>query len=116
MNGRRLSIPSAQLRPGDVVGLTSRGKKAARIEGALDGIDARGLPGWLTLNKEAQTGEITSQPAREELTLPIQEQLIVELYSRYCSWPTPAPCPPPRHEGERRLSEVLVDSHLRSAI
>jgi len=82
VNGRRLSIPSAQLRPGDVVGLTPRGKKAARIEGALDTVDARSLPGWLTLNKEAQTGEITALPAREELTLPIQEQLIVELYSR----------------------------------
>ena len=82
VNGRRLSIPSAQLRPGDVVGLTPRGKKAARIEGALDTVDARALPGWLTLNKEAQTGEVTAQPAREELTLPIQEQLIVELYSR----------------------------------
>ena len=80
--GRQLSIPSAQLRPGDVVGLTPRGKKAARIEGALDTVDARSLPGWLTLNKEAQTGEVTAQPAREELTLPIQEQLIVELYSR----------------------------------
>ena len=81
-NGRRLSIPSAQLRPGDVVGLTPRGKKAARIEGALATVDARSLPGWLTLHKEAQTGEVTAQPAREELTLPIQEQLIVELYSR----------------------------------
>jgi len=82
VNGRRLSIPSAQLRPGDVVGLTERGGKAARIEGALDGVDARALPGWLSLNKEAKTGEVVSQPAREELTLPIQEQLIVELYSR----------------------------------
>ena len=82
VNGRRLSIPSARVKKGDVIALTPRGKKAARIEGALQAIDARGLPAWLSVDKDQKTGEIIGDPAREEITLPIQEQLIVELYSR----------------------------------
>ena len=82
VNGRRLSIPSALVRKGDVIALTERGKKAARIEEALQAVDARGLPAWLQLDKDQKTGEIVGDPAREEITLPIQEQLIVELYSR----------------------------------
>ena len=82
VNGRRMSIPSARVRKGDVIGLTERGKKAARIEEALQVIDARGLPSWLSLDLDKKEGEIVGDPAREEITLPIQEQLIVELYSR----------------------------------
>jgi small subunit ribosomal protein S4 len=82
VNGRRLSIPSARVKKGDVVALTERGKKAARIEEALAAVDARGLPAWLAVDKDQKTGEIIGEPAREEITLPIQEQLIVELYSR----------------------------------
>jgi small subunit ribosomal protein S4 len=82
VNGRRLSIPSARVKKGDVVALTERGKKAARIEEALAAVDARGLPAWLAVDKDQKTGEIIGDPAREEITLPIQEQLIVELYSR----------------------------------
>jgi len=82
VNGRRLSIPSARVRKGDVIGLTERGKKAARIEGALSTIDARSLPSWLSLDLDKKEGEIIGDPVREEMTLPIQEQLIVELYSR----------------------------------
>ena len=82
VNGRRMSIPSARVRKGDVIGLTERGKKAARIEEALQAIDARGLPSWLSLDIDKKVGEIVGDPAREEITLPIQEQLIVELYSR----------------------------------
>jgi small subunit ribosomal protein S4 len=82
VNGRRLSIPSARVKKGDVIGLTERGKKAARIEGALATIDARSLPSWLSLDIDKKQGEILGDPVREEMTLPIQEQLIVELYSR----------------------------------
>ena len=82
VNGRRLSIPSARVKKGDVIALTERGKKAARIEEALQNVDARGLPAWLEIDKDKKTGEVIGNPAREEITLPIQEQLIVELYSR----------------------------------
>ena len=83
LNGRRLTIPSARVRENDVIGLTERGKKAARIEGALDTADARTLPAWLSLDKEAKAGQIVGRPAREEITIPIQEQLIIELYSSH---------------------------------
>ncbi len=82
VNGRRVSIPSARVRKGDVIALTERGKQAARIEEALQNVDARTLPAWLSIDKDQKRGEIVGDPAREELTLPIQEQLIVELYSR----------------------------------
>ncbi|MBW2415157.1 MAG: 30S ribosomal protein S4 [Deltaproteobacteria bacterium] len=81
MNGRRLTVPSARVREGDVIGLTARGAKAARIEGALDAVDARALPAWLSLDKSQKTAEIVGRPQREEITIPIQEQLITELYS-----------------------------------
>ena len=82
VNGRRMSIPSARVKKGDLVGLTERGKKAARIEGSLQTVDARAMPAWLSLDIDKKEGEIIGEPAREEITLPIQEQLIVELYSR----------------------------------
>ena len=82
VNGRRCNIPSRSLRPGDVISLTERGKKAARITEALQGLEARTLPSWLSVEKENQKGEVVARPVREEITLPIQEQLIIELYSR----------------------------------
>jgi small subunit ribosomal protein S4 len=82
VNGRRVTIPSYRVRQGDEVGLSPRGKNAARIVGALEALEARTVPSWVEIDKESQVGRITGNPVREEITLPIQEQLIVELYSR----------------------------------
>jgi small subunit ribosomal protein S4 len=82
VNGRRITIPSARVKKGDVVGLTARGKKASRIEASLEQVDRGSVPSWLSLDREAKTGEVMSEPSREEITIPIREQLIVELYSR----------------------------------
>ncbi|MFQ5698433.1 MAG: 30S ribosomal protein S4 [Myxococcota bacterium] len=82
VNGRRVTVPSALVKPGDGIGLTPRGEKADRIASALEALETRSLPSWLTLDKEARRGEIVGQPVREEITIPIQEQLIVEWYSR----------------------------------
>ncbi len=81
LNGRRNSIPSARVKRGDVIGLTPRGSKADRITTALEALEERSVPSWLEIDKEAKTGSVTGDPVREELTLPISEQLIVELYS-----------------------------------
>ena len=81
LNGRRTTTPSARVRKGDVVGLTARGKKTARVEGALEAMDASSVPSWLRLDKGTKTGEVLENPNREEITIPIQEQLIIELYS-----------------------------------
>jgi len=57
-------------------------KKVTRVLESLGAVDRRGVPKWLELDKDAFKGKLTSLPSREDLTLPIREQLIVELYSR----------------------------------
>jgi len=82
VNGRRVDVPSYRVRKGDKIELSARGQKAARIEGALAALEARSIPSWLSVDKDQKQGTILGDPVREELTLPIQEQLIIELYSR----------------------------------
>jgi small subunit ribosomal protein S4 len=82
VNGRTVNIPSYRVKPGDVVQVREAGRKMARVNSALDAAEKRGIPTWLELNRSEFTGSIKSHPHREEITLPIQEQLIVEFYSR----------------------------------
>ena len=83
VNGRRLDIPSALVRPGDVVELRERSRGVARINEALDGVMRQGLPSWLELDRSAFRGTVKTLPLREELNTPeFQEQLVVELYSK----------------------------------
>jgi small subunit ribosomal protein S4 len=82
VNGRRVDVPSFRVNPGDEISLTERGKKAARVLQALEGLEARTVPSWLEIDKDTKVGRVTGPPVREELTLPVQEQLIVEFYSR----------------------------------
>jgi small subunit ribosomal protein S4 len=82
VNQRKVNIPSYLVKPGDVIGLREKSKKIVRILEALEGVARRGVPQWLELNKEQLQGSVKALPAREEITLPIQEKLIVELYSK----------------------------------
>jgi small subunit ribosomal protein S4 len=82
VNQRRVNIPSYLVKPGDVIGLREKSKKVVRILEALEGVARRGVPQWLELNKEQLQGSVKALPTREEITLPIQEKLIVELYSK----------------------------------
>jgi len=82
VNGRSCNIPSALLRPGDVVLVKERSRKMGKIGEALAAVDRRGVPSWLELDKEGFKGTFKEMPVREELTMPIREQLIVELYSK----------------------------------
>jgi len=82
VNGQTVNIPSYQVKPGDKVEVRERARKMARIQSAIEAAERRGIPSWLELNKEAFAGTIKGPPNREEITLPIQEQLIVEFYSR----------------------------------
>jgi len=82
VNGRRATIPSMLLRAGQVVTLGEESREIARIVGALETVERRSIPQWLELDKEAFQGTVKALPMREDITLPIQEQLIVELYSR----------------------------------
>jgi small subunit ribosomal protein S4 len=82
INARKVNIPSFRLKAGDRVELRDRSKKVVRINEALEAVDRRSVPGWLELDKAGFKGTVKSIPAREEITMPIQEQLIVELYSK----------------------------------
>ncbi len=82
VNGKRASIPSMLLKPGAKVAVTEKSRKVARIAGALDTLEGRSVPQWLETDKDAFEGTVKARPSREDITLPIQEQLIVELYSR----------------------------------
>jgi small subunit ribosomal protein S4 len=83
VNGRKVNIPSFQVRPGQVVELREKSKKITRINEALDGVMRRGLPSWVEMDRNAFKGTVKTLPVREEMTTPVfQEQLIVELYSK----------------------------------
>ncbi len=83
VNGRKTSTPSFLTRPGMKIVLRERSREVARIVGALETLESRAVPGWLEIEKEQFEGTVTALPQREDITLPIEEQLIVELYSRY---------------------------------
>jgi len=82
VNQSKVNIPSYLAKPGDVIELKERSKKVVRILEALEGVARRGVPQWLELDKDQLKGHVKALPAREEITLPIQEKLIVELYSK----------------------------------
>jgi small subunit ribosomal protein S4 len=82
VNHGKVNIPSYLVKPGDVIELKEKSKKVVRILEALEGVARRGVPPWLELDKEQTKGLVKALPAREDITIPIQEKLIVELYSK----------------------------------
>jgi small subunit ribosomal protein S4 len=82
VDGRKAAIPSMVLKPGQVVTVREKSREIARIAGAVEALEGRSVPQWLEVDKDAFAGTVKSLPMREDITLPIQEQLIVELYSR----------------------------------
>ena len=82
VNGRRVNIPSYLVRAGDLVEVGEPSKKIARIVDSMGAVERRGVPQWLELHKDTFQGRVKSLPARDNVTLPIREQLIVELYSK----------------------------------
>ena len=82
LNGKKVGTPSITLKPGDVVEIRDKSKKVASIINALEGVERRGLPTWLDVDKPGFKSTVKNEPLREEIPLPINEQLIVELYSK----------------------------------
>jgi len=82
VNGRKAAIPSMLVKPGMVIVLRESSRQIARVVGALETLERRSVPSWLEVDKDNFAGVVKAMPVREEITLPIQEQLIVELYSR----------------------------------
>lgn len=82
INGKKVNIPSYLIKIGDVVEIQEKSRKVRVIEDAFDAVVRRGVPQWLDIEKENMKGIVKEFPSREDITTPIQEQLIVELYSK----------------------------------
>ena len=82
VNGRKVTIPSFLVNAGDKVTVRERSQKVARIVEALELSQRRGVPDWLEIDREGFTGTVKMLPQRADLTMPINERLIVELYSK----------------------------------
>jgi small subunit ribosomal protein S4 len=82
LNGRKVNIPSILVNVGDVITIREKSRKMARIVDALEASQRRGIPEWLEVDRETFTGRVKALPARSDLTMPINEKLVVELYSK----------------------------------
>jgi len=82
VNGRTVDVPSFKVKPGSRIVLREGSRQIQRVADALEALERRSVPGWLELDKEHFEGVVKTLPTREDVTMPIQEQLIVELYSR----------------------------------
>src|ERR1700724_4499866 len=78
VNGKKVDIPSFSVKQGDVVSVLGRTQKKPTIEHAMEEVKGRGVPDWLNFDAGTITGRIMSIPTREQINLPVQEQLIVE--------------------------------------
>ncbi len=82
VNQKKVNIPSYLVKPGDVITLKEKSRKNELIVDSLEGAARRGMPSWLELDAKAFQGTVKAMPNRDEITMPIQEHLIVELYSK----------------------------------
>lgn len=82
VNGRQVTIPSFLLRAGDVVEVRPASRDREVIQVALEGAKKRRIPSWLELDAATFKGTVRSLPSKEEMAIPVQEQLVVALYSK----------------------------------
>ncbi|MDH3445283.1 MAG: 30S ribosomal protein S4 [Deltaproteobacteria bacterium] len=82
VNGRNVNIPSYIVRVGDVISVKEQSRQITRVLSAMEGAQRRGVPDWAELDRDTCSGRIKLLPARGDVTMPINEKLIVELYSK----------------------------------
>jgi len=82
VNGKKVNIPSYLVKVGDAIQVKEKSRKVASILDAVETVARRGVPQWLEVDKDNYVGTVKALPTREELTMPIQEQLVVEFYSK----------------------------------
>jgi small subunit ribosomal protein S4 len=82
VNGKRVNIPSYQVRPGDTVEVSEQARDQLRIKGASEAAESRGLPDWMEVDTKGLKGKLKALPARSELPSTINENMIIELYSK----------------------------------
>ncbi len=80
--GRKVNIPSFLVRPGEQIQMREKSRTMTAVNEALDAVVRKGIPAWLELDRENFKGTVKALPTRADITEPIQEQLIVELYSK----------------------------------
>ena len=82
VNNVKVNIPSFQVKPGDMISIQDKSQKIPTIINSLEMVGSRGVPSWLELDGSKFTGKVLALPKREDTNLPVQERLIVELYSK----------------------------------
>lgn len=82
VNGGKVNIPSYQVKPGMVISLTDKAKSMQKIKDNIEDNDFRAVPKWIEYDKNNMTAKIVAVPARDDIDMPIEEHLIVELYSK----------------------------------
>jgi small subunit ribosomal protein S4 len=82
INGRRVNIPSALVKPGDVVEFKERTAKGEDLRAVVASHASKSVPGWLEVDRENMKGRVLALPTRQDVTLPVEEHLVVELYSK----------------------------------
>lgn len=82
VNGKKVNIPSYQVKVGDVIEIKDNSKQAQRFKNTLDATGSRIVPGWLQADHDNLKGTVTSLPTRDQIDIPVNETLIIELYSK----------------------------------
>ncbi|MBN1959540.1 MAG: 30S ribosomal protein S4 [Deltaproteobacteria bacterium] len=82
VNGHRVTVPAYEVTTGTTITVREASRQIGRVAEALANVEKRGVPDWLELDAKNFSGSVKAMPAREHITMPIQEQLIVELYSK----------------------------------
>ena len=82
VNGKKVNIPSFTVRVGDVVSVKEKSRQTTRVLSAMENVQRRGVPDWVELDRDTYSGRIKLLPTRSDITMPINEKLIVELYSK----------------------------------
>ena len=82
VNGKKTNIPSYTVRAGDVISVKEQSRQIGRVLSAMEGAQRRGVPDWAEVDRDTLSGRIKILPSRSDVTMPINEKLIVELYSK----------------------------------
>jgi small subunit ribosomal protein S4 len=82
VNGKKVNVPSYTVRVGDSISIKEASRQLGRVQSAMEGAQRRGIPDWAEVDRDAVSGRIKILPSRNDITMPINEKLIVELYSK----------------------------------
>lgn len=82
LNGKKANIPSMQIKVGDVIQLKEKSKDSALIKAIVDNLGSKNPPAWLTVDTDSLSATVTRMPSKEDIDIPVEEQMIVELYSK----------------------------------